>query len=282
MHIKNTLQIKIFLVSYNKVIKYFFLFGGKMIIIILFFLLFIFLVPIFFKKKEPTKKYKSSAEILGEIGENKTAQILSSLSKEYKVFNDIYLFSNSMTTQIDHIVVSIYGIFVIETKNYKGQIYGNDNSEHWTENFYGKTYKFYNPIKQNHSHIKVLQRLLKIPFDTFISVIVFSNNATLECDNLENVIYSFELKEFIEKFQKPIFNTNDINKISDKLLHYNIDNDEIRKTHIKNVQQKVFQKEVLVSKKICPKCGGKLVERKGRYGNFLGCSNYPKCKFTSK
>ncbi|WP_294065602.1 NERD domain-containing protein [uncultured Fusobacterium sp.] len=253
-----------------------------MIVIILLFLLIIFLVPLFSKKKEPTKKYKTSAEILGKIGENKIAQILSSLPKEYKVFNDIYLSNNGMTTQIDHIVISIYGIFVIETKNYKGQIYGNDNSEHWTENFYGKTYKFYNPIKQNHSHIKVLQKLLRIPFDTLISVVVFSNNATLECDNLENIIYSFELKEFIKGYKKPIFNVDDVKKISDKLLQYNIDSEDIKEVHIKNVQQKVFQKEVLISKKICPKCGGKLVERKGRYGNFLGCSNYPKCKFTSK
>ena len=253
-----------------------------MIIIILLFLLAIFLIPLLSKKKEPTKKYKSSAEILGEIGENKIAQILSSLSKEYQVFNDIYLSNNGMTTQIDHIVISIYGIFVIETKNYKGQIYGNSSSEHWTENFYGKTYKFYNPIKQNHSHIKVLQKLLRIPFDTLISVVVFSNNATLECDNLENVIYSFELKEFIKGYKKPIFNVDDVKKISDKLLQYNIVSEDIKEVHIKNVQQKVFQKEVLISKKICPKCGGKLVERKGRYGNFLGCSNYPKCKFTSK
>ena len=253
-----------------------------MIVIILLFLLIIFLIPLLSKKKEPAKKYKSSAEILGEIGENKIAQILNTLPKEYQIFNDIYLSNNGMTTQIDHIVVSIYGIFVIETKNYKGQIYGNNNSEYWTENFYGKTYKFYNPIKQNHSHIKVLQRLLRIPFDTFTSIIVFSNNATLECNNLENVIYSLELKEFIQEFKKPIFNVLDVKKISDKLLQYNIDNEDIKEVHIKNVQQKIFEKEALLSKKICPKCGGRLVERKGRYGNFLGCSNYPRCKFTSK
>lgn len=253
-----------------------------MIVIILLFLLFLFLISLLFKKKEPTKKYKNSTEILGEIGEYQIAQILNTLPREYQVFNDIYLSNNDMTTQIDHIVVSIYGIFVIETKNYKGQIYGNNNSEYWTENFYGKAYKFYNPIKQNHSHIKALQKLLRIPFDTFISIIVFSNNATLKCDSLENIIYSFELKEFIKGYKKPIFNVDDVKKISAKLLQYNINSEDIKEVHIKNVQQKVFQKEVLISKKICPKCGGKLVERKGQYGNFLGCSNYPKCKFTSK
>lgn len=253
-----------------------------MIVIILLFLLFLFLISLLFKKKEPTKKYKNSTEILGEIGEYQIAQILNTLPREYQVFNDIYLSNNDMTTQIDHIVVSIYGIFVIETKNYKGQIYGNNNSEYWTENFYGKAYKFYNPIKQNQSHIKALQKLLRIPFDTFISIIVFSNNATLKCDSLENIIYSFELKEFIKGYKKPIFNVDDVKKISAKLLQYNINSEDIKEVHIKNVQQKVFQKEVLISKKICPKCGGKLVERKGQYGNFLGCSNYPKCKFTSK
>lgn len=191
-----------------------------MIVIILLFLLFLFLIPLLFKKKEPTKKYKNSTEILGEIGEYQIAQILNTLPREYQVFNDIYLSNNDMTTQIDHIVVSIYGIFVIETKNYKGQIYGNNNSEYWTENFYGKAYKFYNPIKQNHSHIKALQKLLRIPFDTFISIIVFSNNATLKCDSLENIIYSFELKEFIKGYKKPIFNVDDVKK--SQLNFYNI------------------------------------------------------------
>ena len=228
------------------------------------------------------REYKSSAEILGEIGEDRIARFLNSLSSDYYIFNDIYLYNKGMTNQIDHVVISPYGIFVIETKNFKGWIYGNDNSEYWTENFYGKTYKFYNPIKQNYSHIRALQQLLKISINNFIPIVVFSEEAVLKCKTTENVIYSFELKKFIESFQKPILDISKVEKISEKLLNYNIDSEKIKEIHIKNVQQRIYQKETLISKKICPKCGGKLVERKGRYGNFLGCSNYPSCKFTYK
>jgi DNA topoisomerase-1 len=33
---------------------------------------------------------------------------------------------------------------------------------------------------------------------------------------------------------------------------------------------------------VCPKCGGKLIMREGKYGNFIGCSNFPKCRYTQK
>lgn len=31
---------------------------------------------------------------------------------------------------------------------------------------------------------------------------------------------------------------------------------------------------------VCPKCGGELFKRRGRFGEFYGCSNYPGCRFT--
>lgn len=57
-----------------------------------------------------------------------------------------------------------------------------------------------------------------------------------------------------------------------------IDGDKLLRL-IKSVKK---DKEVIASSAIasCPKCGGKLVERCGKFGNFMGCENYPKCKFT--
>ena len=235
-----------------------------------------------FSLNERTEEYKSYAEVLGEIGEERISRFLKMLPQDYYIFNDIYLYNKGRTTQIDHIVISIYGIFVIETKNYKGQIYGNNNSEYWTENFYGKKYKFYNPIKQNYFHMRALQEKLKISMNSLISIVVFSEEATLKCKMLENVIYSFELENFIKSFQKPIFDISTVKKIVDKLISYNVNSQDVKELHIKNVQQKIYQKETLISKKICPKCGGKLVERTSEYGNFLGCSNFPSCRFIFK
>ena len=85
--------------------------------------------------------------IKGYLGEKSVATILSLLpSDKYKIINDLLIEVDGRTIQIDHLVVSIYGIFVIETKNYKGRITGSDNSDYWTKNMFGNKYTFYNPI----------------------------------------------------------------------------------------------------------------------------------------
>ncbi len=69
----------------------------------------------------------------GKRGEKLVAQVLSQLPEEYVILNDVVLPTTSGTTQIDHIVVSKYGVFTIETKNYRGDIYGDDNRQEWTQ-----------------------------------------------------------------------------------------------------------------------------------------------------
>jgi DNA topoisomerase-1 len=32
----------------------------------------------------------------------------------------------------------------------------------------------------------------------------------------------------------------------------------------------------------CPECGGELVRRKGKYGHFVGCANYPRCAYVRR
>lgn len=98
-------------------------------------------------------------KIKGIIGEKIVASKLSKLpEQQYRVLNDIMLRTEYGTTQIDHIVISIYGIFVIETKNYKGWITGSEYGEYWTKNMYGKKYTFRNPLKQNYAHVKALEK----------------------------------------------------------------------------------------------------------------------------
>ena len=77
----------------------------------------------------------------GAMGEKRVAHILKKLPEDrYKVINNLLIQNNGYTTQIDHIVVSVYGIFVIETKTYQGWIYGGENSDYWTQNIYGNKY----------------------------------------------------------------------------------------------------------------------------------------------
>lgn len=80
----------------------------------------------------------SKPENIGKMGERRVARKLNWLSNEYITLNDVLLPTRYGTTQIDHIVVSPYAIFVIETKNYKGWIFGHQDSEEWKQSLLGK------------------------------------------------------------------------------------------------------------------------------------------------
>lgn len=93
------------------------------------------------------------------------------LPDEYVIFNDFMCKRYGHSTQIDHIVVSPYGVFVIETKGYKGWILGGENSEYWTQVLYKNKYQLYNPIRQNEGHVRFLRQLLKCPADFRLSLL---------------------------------------------------------------------------------------------------------------
>lgn len=152
----------------------------------------------------------NQAKIKGRFGEMKVSSILKSLPDNYHVFNDVYLQINGMSVQIDHIVISVYGIFVIETKNYTGWIFGTDNSEQWTKNVYGNKYEFRNPLKQNYAHVKALQCLLGLSKEKFIPAVVFLRGAVLKCNTQGTVIYSSQLKQFILSHTSAIIDSSNI------------------------------------------------------------------------
>jgi len=225
----------------------------------------------------------TKAKRIGARGERHVSRILNKLPEsEYIVLNDLMIANEYGTSQIDHLVLSIYGIFVIETKNYSGMIYGGEKSEQWTKNMYGNKYSFRNPIKQNYGHIKALSEKLNIPTAMFTPIVVFTPRANLKGDFESTVIYSNELLGEIKyhntiKFTKE--KLNEFNEILSKSTMYDFSQKE---DHVKEVKTKIKEKNILIRKGICPKCGGELKLRKGKYGTFYGCSNYPKCKFTLK
>jgi hypothetical protein len=99
------------------------------------------------------------------------------------IFADTYLRkSNGKTAQIDILAISKRGIIVIESKDYKGWIFGNANSQRWTQMLnYGKSKtQFYNPIKQNASHIAAIKQAIGFPNIKAFSLIIFSNEAEIK------------------------------------------------------------------------------------------------------
>ena len=219
---------------------------------------------------------------LGKRGERNVNFNLHFLPNEYHLFDDVYIYYGGKSVQIDHVVVSKYGIFVIETKNIKGWIFGTDTSEFWTKNMYGKKYKFYNPVKQNFSHVKALQILLKISYNKFVPIVAFLPQATLKCTTNAIVISSHRLLKTIRKCKDILLTDDEVDRIVLELSNLPRVDKEMRTKHISDIKKDVEAKKKKIESGICPKCNGVLIERRGPYGRFLGCSNYPKCKFVQK
>ena len=220
--------------------------------------------------------YKKIRGFMGEFG---VKTELKKLPKDkYIVLNDFMIKSNKGTHQIDHIVISKFGIFVIEMKNYYGVITGNEYKDKWTQHLGRNKYYFNNPILQTYGHIKALEEVLQLDKKNFISIVCFSNQAILNI-NAKNITQLENINTFIKSYTKEVV-TNNLRDIEHKLKLNNILDKEIRKNHIQNIKNTVKQNNEKEKNMICPKCGGNLVERNGKYGEFIGCQNYPKCKYT--
>ena len=217
----------------------------------------------------------------GAIGENRVSNILSSLKGNYYTINNVIIPSQRATSQIDHVVVSPYGIFVIETKNYKGWIFGAENSEKWKETFRTTGGEFFrNPIKQNWGHIYALADYLNLDKSLFKSIVVFSNKATLHVESTTPVVYMSQLKRQIMSYNQEIISQDAVEIIFERIKNANLVGTEFGNKHVQLVQKQMELHRTTLQQGKCPQCGGNLVLRNGRYGAFYGCTNYPKCKFT--
>ncbi|MBO7286927.1 MAG: topoisomerase DNA-binding C4 zinc finger domain-containing protein, partial [Bacteroidales bacterium] len=143
-------------------------------------------------------------------------------------------------------------------------------------------YKFYNPVKQNYSHVKALQILLKISRDKFMPIVAFLPQATLKCTTNEVVINSNKLLRTIRKYKNVILTDSEVDRIVMELSSLPRVDKKMRTKHVSDIKKDVEAKKKKIEIGICPKCNGVLIERRGPYGRFLGCSNYPKCKFVQK
>lgn len=220
----------------------------------------------------------------GKVGEKVVSVKLGRLPKDrYIVMDDLTIPTANGSTQIDHLIVSVYGIFVIETKNYKGWIYGDEYGEYWTQNIYGNKNELYNPVLQNAGHVRAVRRVLK-EFEplTIIPIVAFSDSADLRVRvNEACVVYWSEILRVINSFDNRQLTWDRVNEIKDKLTEVQLEpGRKTNRQHLKNIQKAREHKFDALASGRCPRCGGKLVERSGRYGKFYGCSNYPKCKYT--
>jgi hypothetical protein len=179
---------------------------------------------------------EKSPYLIGQRGEKFVAKKLLQLDvAHYKVLNDLLLPSNGRlnTTQIDHIVVSNYGIFCIETKSYQGWIFGDANQEYWTQVIYHHKERFYNPLRQNYAHIKAVEELLKLKYSNvrIFSLVAFPDADKLKISGTDSVGHTFEVVNKIESFSNVIFSDTERDEIYGILTNANILDKDMRELH---------------------------------------------------
>lgn len=139
-------------------------------------------------------------------------------SDQYNVINNVTLpLDDGGTTQVDHIVISPFGVFVIETKNMKGWIFGNEKQAKWTQTIYRSKYSFQNPLRQNYKHTQTLAHLLNIPAEYFHSVIIFTNNAEFKTKMPANVGYLKGMLTYIKSMTKNLLSPKEQLNIESKI-----------------------------------------------------------------
>jgi hypothetical protein len=196
--------------------------------------------------------------------------------KIYRRIHNVVIPARDGTTQIDHVVISIYGIFVIETKNMAGWIYGQERDEKWCQMFPRQKYRFQNPLLQNFRHTICLAEFLEIPHDLLRSVVIFVGDCQFNTPMPANVLQG-GLVSHMAQFQTPCISPETVKLIHEKLLGLNKSRITLS-VHLQSLRQRHN------SPTTCPKCGQPLMKRIAKQGRnagneFLGCSSYPKCRY---
>ncbi len=242
----------------------------------------------------------------GITGEDKTKLFHLTLNpKHHRKHDNVLIKTDLDSTQIDHVIVSRYGIFVVETKNWSGDsvIYGSSKDKTWTV-FIKKSKHYYpNPIRQNYKHRVMLSNFLEIPLDKTISIIPIWGGCNFKNGTPEGVICESNALFNGISYIKEIVNNTDIVFSDDQVFKINETLMKLQKAtkfadhyhHAQHIKHKQGEKSVKTemskqprtsqqrASNICPRCKiGKLVEHKATKPGvkFFGCNKYPTCRYT--
>lgn len=245
---------------------------------------------------------------LGEIFTEGELNLVRFFGRDGKVLRNVYVPKDGgETTEIDVLFITQKGIFVIESKNYSGWVFGDEKSTYWTVTLpSGFKNRLYNPIKQNRSHIKWLGRFLNDSTPMF-SVVAFSERCELKKVSVESsdvkVIKRDRLYATIRSIWESVPDVLSQERVDElcaklkeltdvsadaKLEHINAINENHRAPSSTKAEQPIAvapnPSETAQADKLCPRCGAPLVLRTAKKGanagnSFYGCSGYPKCRY---
>ncbi len=247
------------------------------------------------RKKAPAEPSEGESVRLGREGERLVREALSPLERDGARFiANCYLpKADGELTELDLVMLHRSGIYVLESKNLSGWIFGSENGRLWTQSLpAGKgTHKsrFFNPIMQNRLHITALKSRLGDRKTPIYSYIVFSERCELKKINLTSSDAAVLNRDAL----LPAIRSR-IAESSDALTPYELDelfallsssteiDDEAKKRHIESVERR---KSEPTPSEICPYCGSELVLRTSTRGEsagrqFYGCKSFPTCRYT--
>lgn len=204
--------------------------------------------------------------------------------RTYRRMHNVTLNTIDGTTQIDHVFISPYGIFVVETKNISGWIFGSERQPQWTQKLYQTTYKFQNPLRQNYKHLKALEVALGVVPEHLHSVIVFVGASSFKTDMPANVTQGKGFIRYIKSFKQPVFTEAEVDALMQALRTGRLSPSRAtQRAHVQNLKRRNDP----TAERKCPKCGSELLIRTVKSGpnagqQFWGCSAFPKCRVTQR
>ncbi len=231
--------------------------------------------------------------------------------REYHLLNNVTLPLEQGTTQIDHVIVSRFGVFVIETKNMKGWIFGDPKHKRWTQQLYRRRHGFQNPLHQNYLHVMTLKTLLGLADHQLHSIVYFIGDCTFKTPMPDNVMRR-GLVSHIKRQITPVLTPTEVIQVVETIQQGRLAaNWQTHKQHVAQLKARhsdvphpplsvvvaampvinqvvnatpTITESLTKPNPLCPRCGNLMVLRTAKHGDnrgnqFWGCSGYPKCRF---
>lgn len=226
----------------------------------------------------------------GYIGESKVSVVamLGLPRSTYTPFHNLTLPVPNGTTQVDHIFVSRFGVFVVETKNMGAWIFGGERDRQWTQTFRnGQKVRFQNPLRQNYRHTKAVETALvdlNLPSGAVRSVVAFVGKAELKTEMPHNVTVGTGFVSYIRSFREPMLSDSQVLAACSMIESESLSISAAKhRRHVRDLEQ---QKRSSAPRK-CPRCGKGMVLRTTQRGSnagrrFWGCSGFPACRYISR
>jgi restriction system protein len=198
----------------------------------------------------------------------------------YHLIRNVPLPTGNGSDKVDHVIVSPFGVFVVETTTMRGRIFGGANQKAWVRQTGKRKHAFANPLVQAHRHARVVAAMLGLDAGKVFPVLAFVSGATFESPMPENVARGSDYARYIKSKTVPVLTKADVALIAHK-LELGQFNPAVKTQAAPATRPRIAVKAKTAAK-ACPDCGSPMVLRKAKKGaqagkSFWVCSTFPKC-----